>query len=450
MLILGAYDNRGTEFIIAFMDNWPENIQDVEVFITTAVQQAVTVHVSAPRYPAISNETFTVTAGNVEKKIYDKFIRVQGSVAETTKAMYITASDEIVVFVNNKERFSADAYLALPTDILAQEYFAVSHSPSKYAPQFMVIGVFDNTAVTITVRGGINWNGNRADGTTIHETINKFDTYQFQANNNTASNTFNDLSGSRIVADKSIAVISGNRRTTVGDGTSSDHLAEMLPSVNRWGTTFITVSIPLRTIGDVFRFVAANDSTTVTFDGDCAHISSFTLDSGGVKTQNISSQTNCLITSTKAIMVVQIVQSQISSSETSDPAMIYIPPVNQYAADYTFSTPLYETATNVPYYNYFMFIVKTADKDGLRLDGNLPDLSNSTVVQGTEYTGGYFFVASGTHTVNHIDPTKVFCGFLYGKERFETYALPIGMRMGKINVSTNDIFVFFKIRYMYT
>ena len=417
-------------------------VADVEVFITTARVGIVTVNISAPRYSAVTDDSFNVTAGVVAKKTFTEYIRVELTTKDS-RALYITATDEIVVFCNNKEQYSADAYLALPTDILGKEYFAISYYPSSFEPEFMIIGVFDNTAVTITVRGGIRWN-NGTDtmaGQTIQETVDKFDTFQLQASWNASG--YYDLSGTHIVADKSIAFISGNRRTTVGAGTSSDHLAEMLPSVNRWGTTFITVSIPLRTIGDVFRFVAANDSTTVTFGGDCGHVNSFTLDSGGVKEQNISSHTNCLINATKAIMVVQIVQSQTSSSETSDPAMIYIPPVNQYGADYTFSTPLYDTANNIPYDNYFMFIVKTADTDGLRLNGNLPDLSNSTVIQGTEYTGGYFFVASGTHTVNHIDPTKVFCGFLYGKQKWETYALPIGMRMGKINVSTNHLYVFF-------
>jgi hypothetical protein len=38
-------------------------------------------------------------------------------------------------------------------------------------------------------------------------------------------------------------------------------------------------------------------------------------------------------------MVAMIVKSQLSSSEPADPAMIIIPPVEQYAADYTSRLP---------------------------------------------------------------------------------------------------------------
>ena len=46
---------------------------------------------------------------------------------------------------------------------------------------------------------------------------------------------------------------------------SKDHLTEMLMPVDTWGKTFMTTSTPDRSIGDVFRIVASEDSTTVTF-----------------------------------------------------------------------------------------------------------------------------------------------------------------------------------------
>jgi hypothetical protein len=47
-----------------------------------------------------------------------------------------------------------------------------------------------------------------------------------------------------------------------------------------------------------------------------------------------------------------LVKSQLSSSEPADPAMIIIPPVEQYAADYTFTTPKYSQGS---YANFFLF-----------------------------------------------------------------------------------------------
>lgn len=78
-------------------------------------------------------------------------------------------------------------------------------------------------------------------------------------------------------------------------------------------------------------------------------------------------------------------------SEPADPALITIPPIEQYAADYTFATPKYSYGL---YRNFFMFIVKEAEKDGLRVDGN--ELAAGTVytaIPNTIYVGGYVEVS---------------------------------------------------------
>lgn len=41
----------------------------------------------------------------------------------TSKAIFITADTDVVVYAVNKEIYSADAFLALPIDVLGKKYY---------------------------------------------------------------------------------------------------------------------------------------------------------------------------------------------------------------------------------------------------------------------------------------------------------------------------------------
>jgi hypothetical protein len=55
-----------------------------------------------------------------------------------------------------------------------------------------------------------------------------------------------------------------------------------------------------------------------------------------------------------------------SRNENGDPSLITVPPIEQYATDYTFTTPKYSLGE---YQNYFMFVIDAKQKGGLLLDG---------------------------------------------------------------------------------
>lgn len=124
-----------------------------------------------------------------------------------------------------------------------------------------------------------------------------------------------DLTGTKVTSDKPVSVFSGNKKTKIGSGGSSDHIVEHITPVDDWGKNFITSPIPLRTVGDYFRFIATEDNTQVTISG--GYSSSFTLNAGEFKEKAIPSNAYCKIVSDKAIMVVQFCLSQQKSSEPS-------------------------------------------------------------------------------------------------------------------------------------
>ena len=430
-------DNAGSEFILGFMQN-NDNNHDTEIFITTMELVTVNVNISAPRYTATSIfQQVTVTAGSVQQILLDTNLRMSGS-AKDSKALYISADNNIVVYGVNKADHSTDAFLGLPINVLGTEYYAITNPNSQ--TQIMVIGVEDTTAVSITLPtttgGNVDYGGTSyAAGSTITETVDRFDTLQIANTNNGG-----DLSGAHITSDKPIVAYSGNELTSIGSGASRDHIVEMWYPVERWGTEFITVPIPDRTVGDKFKFVASEGSTTVQITGD--HTASFTLSNAGdIREEDIASTAYCRIVASKAIMAVQLVLSQQSSSEPSDPAMLVIPSIQQYSYSYTFSTPSYSQSGS-SYINYLMIVIRDADQNGLLLDGS--SISPSlTAISGTDYVGGYMNVAEGTHTIEHTSRIVFFGAYLYGRAPYETYAFPIGMRLGTINVVRTYTYMYF-------
>ncbi|XP_061184992.1 SCO-spondin-like [Saccostrea echinata] len=411
------------------MDNYimGGNLQ-CELFVTTARTTKVSVKVDSPKCsnPKIS-ASFSITAGQVKQLLFNYKIRMIGS-AKGSKGIWVTASDEIVIYGVNKEHYSNDGFVGLPTDVLSDEYYVVTWYPPYRQCELLVVGVEDSTKVTITLgqyMGSRYVSYNRKNykkGNSISENLNKFDTWQLVTNG--------DLSGSKITSNKKISVFSGNKKTNIGRGSSQDHLVEHMTPVNTWGKKFATVPIPKRTVGDYFKFIASEDNTRVTISG--GYSSSFTISkAGGVVQKLISSKAYCRVVADKPIMLVQFVQSQQSSSEPSDPAMMIIPPCEQYGADYTFSTPKYSAGS---YENYFMFIVEEKEASGLRINGKaFPTNTKFQRISGTTLVGGYISIPEGTHTVRHTSPIAIFGGFLYGKAPYETYGFTTGMRMAKVN-----------------
>lgn len=410
-----------------------ENINvnfEIELFITTTRTSTVNVQVTAPKYSSAINNQFTVTAGQVKQLFFSPDLRMSGS-SFGNKGMLVTADDEVVIYGVNKETYSNDAFLGLPTDVLGTEYYASTWYPPSQQCELMVVGVVDNTQVTFTfpssLSSSVSYGGSSySAGDSLTVTMNQFDTIQLKSGG--------DLTGTFISATQKVSAFSGNKKTNIGSGGSSDHIVEQLTPVSTWGKKFITIPIPLRTTGDYFKYIASESGTTVSIDCGSAYSQTITLSNPGDFSQKlVPSNAHCYVSADKAILVVQFCLSQQSSTEESDPMMMIIPPVEQFGADYTFATPKYSQGS---YNNYFMFAVKKAEKDGLLADGAAFPSStvyNDINVAGTEYVAGYIAVSEGSHTIRHQSTISVFGGYLYGQAKYETYGFSTGMRMAPVN-----------------
>src|SRR5690606_32361317 len=160
-----------------------------------------------------------------------------------------------------------------------------------------------------------------------------------------------DLTGSLVVSNKPIVVLSGHACGHVPTPCCCEHLVEQLPPTSRWGVHYNVVSVEAdrsRQIGqdppsDLVRIISANDNTNVTIKGEY-RITTGSLASG--QTQDIyldndrinSFGTEVEITADKRILVVQYARSGQHRDHFGDPFMRVLPPVGRYVREFSFQT----------------------------------------------------------------------------------------------------------------
>ncbi|KAI8515635.1 hypothetical protein Bbelb_064480 [Branchiostoma belcheri] len=488
----GVRDNRGTEFLLTFLENFQRQGHQPALFISTQSQTA-TVTITLPS----TGQTTTVTATNGQASLclistdavmepivqvtlrkYDVSngskvvtevdlnrvaVELRGS-RKSDKAIHVTSDEEIVIYGVFAEWATSDAYLALPTDVLGTEYFVACMTVRRawseegwynLPTEIGIVGVYDGTTITINPTQDLTFGGtNYPAGQDFTVSLDRFQTLQVQSTE--------DLTGSRITSSHPVSVLSGNLFTVIGNNQqgSGDHIVEMMPPVDTWGKEFVTAPIAKRTAGDIFRVVAARDNTEVTVTGRNPR----NLDAGQFWEFEAGSNEYLHVTSNEPVLLVQYSKTAAADNTDTDPFSMIIPPVAQFEADYTFSTVelLYNGGAGTTH--HVNLVIQSADKSGIIFDGQ--PLPGSTVwhpVPGTTYEATDLTISAGTHTATHSspiatfglfriqphkfhDPGQVITGYrasgrdvgnrtgfpIYGLTNLEAYGYPGGLRLAQI------------------
>eukprot|EP00058_Branchiostoma_floridae_P019237 XP_002604727.1 hypothetical protein BRAFLDRAFT_122565 [Branchiostoma floridae] len=112
---LAVRDNKGTEFILTFPENFQRDLNQPKLFITTQSLAGASVTITLP---ANGFQTgVQATYGAVTQVDLDRAASELRGSQKSDKAVHITSDVEIVVYGVFAERASSDAYLALPTDV---------------------------------------------------------------------------------------------------------------------------------------------------------------------------------------------------------------------------------------------------------------------------------------------------------------------------------------------
>ena len=109
--------------------------------------------------------------------------------------------------------------------------------------QLFFIACEDNTSITIGPQKNL---------------LNKMETYLY--------GSLRDLTGTMAISNKPISFFSGHECKFVPTNVPyCDHLIQQLPDTSTWGMHFLSASFAGRDSGEIYRVVASQPSTTVTF-----------------------------------------------------------------------------------------------------------------------------------------------------------------------------------------
>ncbi|MCX7880197.1 MAG: T9SS type A sorting domain-containing protein [Ignavibacteria bacterium] len=356
-------------------------------------------------------------------------------------SFHITSEELINVYAHSQGNKSSDAFLVLPTTSLGKEYLVLSYKSDGYflslsgrtPSQFAIVATENNTEVVIYPSGPTYVN--RSEPQVVP--LNKGEVYLVQALIS-ENNPLNDLTGTYITANKPIAVFAGHQRATVPveafRGTSSpsrDFLCEQIPPIQAWGRNafIVPLSQPFFITNrgqDIFRILAANDSTVVYINGSFLA----TLNRGqyyeGYLTQAAT------ITATGAILVgvYKKTSNDAGASNISDPFMMIIPPAEQFIDSCKLiNIQAYELEENLQYQKvyqeHFITIVVPVDAVGeTKIDDVVVPSSYFREISGSKYYYAHVKVNEGKHSVQSNKPIGIFA---YGYGPANSYGYIGGM-----------------------
>jgi hypothetical protein len=404
--------------------------------------------VGDPVVPAGQSREFTMPVMNVS-----------GSVL-APKAVRVMASRPVVAYQFNpfdsENATSNDGSLLLPQNALGKVYYVVS-LPSRGAvmgfPEnngfVAIVATAPNTTVKVTPPVRLIANPSHGVGLspapllanqTYTFTLQLFDVLNLEQYAEggiiTPGTVPKDLTGTRVEADKPVAVFSGHQVagvqeamklqfTTEWDSCCTEHLEEQLMPVETWGhEAFCVKSKPRGYEADRFVVVAGEAGVQLTTVPSIDGVDGETLAKAG-DSLRVETQESFVLKATGKIQVVQFLmsagQTQTIGSgvpTTGDPSMMLLPPSAQYRDAYVIRTA-------DGYGTNWTTVIRPA---GLPISADgalLPDGAFEPLGDGTwEYA--YHEVSTGNHAFTASQPFGL---MVYGYGGVTAYGYPGGMNL---------------------
>lgn len=401
-------DHKGTDFWLGF----PGNFQSANLYFYITADEATTGVV----YGSNFQEEFSVTPGETTTiTLPSESFEMNKSDEVENKGIHIVAKKEITVYGLNKQSYTTDGYLALPTDVLGTSYINLGYQNTDVvnSTQFGIVASEDGTTVTIVPSRNT---GMHAAGMPYVISLNQGQTYMLR--NEDAAPA--DLSGSIITSNKPIAVFGGMQCANIpANYVACDYLVEQLPPTTAWGKNFISVPLKTRQNGDTFRFLASADNTSIEINGRLL----VTLNKGQYYETMLMGASQ--IKANNPIMVAQYANSSTFDNAMGDPFMSVLTPFEQYLGDYHFSTPTSGFENN--------FVNITVPMEGvgkIALDGKAIPGDNFFPIGSSGFSGAQLDISSGAHRLDGGNfPIGV---FLYGFNESDSYGYPGGQSFGPV------------------
>lgn len=350
-----------------------------------------------------------------------------------------TLSKDLITVVVWSYRSSADymAFLAQPCHEQPTEtyiYYAVSTLGwSDQKSMFLIVTCMDDTHISIIPNNLVSLPADAQDpnsplvdaaaGVMHNVTMHSLQTllvYQ----------PYVDLSGSKIISDKPLTLVSGHEASRVPAGTfDADPIVTQVPPTITWGTSFLLHPQIGRTNGQNYKVIAHTPTlVTLSCTGGTPD-TTFTLNANDVHDFFTTANEYCSLVSTEPLYVSQVGVSTNYNGNYGDNTLNTVPPVDQYINTVQYrafpeAVSYYSVLMTPEYYNTQLVI----NEVNLNLTWTPITFSNGSIA-GYGYSTG----TSGTHILAHPHSKGgIFVG-VYGWTTYGGYSYNGGMNLNPIN-----------------
>jgi subtilisin-like proprotein convertase family protein len=338
------------------------------------------------------------------------------------KGIYVRAlasRNKIALYVTYSNSFQHDSSLILPTPpdtLQSYTYMVVARSdvPSNTASYVAALVATENdTTVEILPEIPIQIGSvSVAPGTGHTLTLQRLETLLIADQE--------DITGSRVVANKPLSFFNGHQYTRFTSDPLLDFHVEQIPPVEYWGSRFV-LAAPSAIGGLTYRVISGLECTTVHISCSAslkssAFVSSFSLNVSEFEDMDVVSGQVCWLESYYPVFVVQHPTGGVPPTGTS----VIVPPVNQYSNVYVLSPQFPTVVLMVPSEHFQL--------DRIYLDGSalavLSVSASPVVYKGTTRAYALELPAlSGTAvTLYHSDPSATFGVLVYAFNDSASYA----------------------------
>jgi hypothetical protein len=460
--IAQGVSSEGKEFWIGFMPNYDTPAKRLAIFVATGTANKITVETYGDGKQIV--KTQTVTLGPDETHRFAMDVGMSETRQRETpmyRAIRVTSTAPCVVYGYSDNDLTTDGYLAIPLSGLGQEYYCLSYPDDNYyfinhsnlGGEFLIVAPYDGTEVTIkttanTAKGEVT--AGPEDGTTISQnegsewkvTLNKGQTYLVTSTG--WEYGVGDLTGTHVKATKPIGFLTGHQRAEIEleDGNSKDHLIEMIPSVDRWGTEYFMMPQNSRIkCGDYLRVLSAEDNNRITVNGSERQINAGQWFE--VSQQTVPTTIRSVNGKRFLVMDYSYEQGHFGDPAPGDPFTVTLIPREQFQKRIIFRTPRNDQGGGGGSFEHFATVVYHKDFIGqvkLKKGKDTPKPLSSFGAGGALPLPNSDYVAqrvklSGEEVTWIAEAPTPMGIYLYGYANVESYGWPAGMAL---KVISND------------
>ena len=443
---------QGKEFWFSFMQNGYKHYSNgypewVELTVMISAKQACTGTIKRANDPTQSIPFSVGDNSAIFVDVPEEWAYNEDNEEEIdNKALVLTATDTVSVFISNVANYSFDASFVLPVESLGAEYIIQTDKQSisdsyqhhmKETCSFLIVAVEDDTEVEITPSVA-TLNGHGA-GVPYMVSMSAGQTYFVRSD---YDSEWRDLSGSTVFAldGKKIAVFNGNTATRIpGESRNGrDHIFEQAMPVDSWGKRFVVTSSCNRA-RDMVKITSSGDDNFIYRDGEEIAIIGY---ADSYEFELWAEEGSCYIETSEPSAVYLYHTSwedpfEPSGARLGDPSMVWIPPIEQKIDDITFCMFDNDHAFAAITHQYVNIVVHRLDTHNVYLDGEQIASSEFQCVQGSsEFSFVRKAVDKGTH---HLSCMSGLTAHVYGFGQAIGYAYCVGTNVltltGKLYVN---------------